>query len=108
MRKRMMLLAGACCLLFACQSNEELQKVSQESNAPMFLEASIASGVLTSRTTTSEQGVSNFELISGMIQHNTVRTGGNGNIPKPITALERILAHRSCGRNGQIALASVK
>lgn len=72
MRKRMMLLAGACCLLFACQSNEELQKVSQESNVPMFLEASIASGVLTSRTTTSEQGVSNFELTDriGLFQPN--------------------------------------
>ena len=60
--RKMMLLAGACCLLVACQSKEELQEVNQESNAPMFLEASIASGGVTSRTTTSEQGVSNFEL----------------------------------------------
>lgn len=40
----MMLLAGVCCLLAACQSKEELQEVNPESNAPMFLEASIASG----------------------------------------------------------------
>lgn len=60
--KKMMLLAGVCCLLAACQSKEELQEVNPESNAPMFLEASIASGGVTSRTTTSEQGVSNFEL----------------------------------------------
>lgn len=60
--KKMMLLAGVCCLLAACQSKEEFQEVNPESNAPMFLEASIASGGVTSRTTTSEQGVSNFEL----------------------------------------------
>lgn len=60
--KKMMLLAGVCCLLAACQSKEEFQEVNPESNAPMFLEASIASGGVTSRTATSEQGVSNFEL----------------------------------------------
>lgn len=32
----MMLLAGVCCLLAACQSKEELQEVNPESNAPMF------------------------------------------------------------------------
>ena len=70
--KKMMLLAGVCCLLAACQSKEDLQEVNPESNAPMFLEASIASGVLTSRTTTSEQGVSNFELTDriGLFQPN--------------------------------------
>lgn len=56
--RKMMLWAGICCLLGACQSQEELN----ESNAPMYLEASIASGLLTSRTTTTEEGSSSFDL----------------------------------------------
>lgn len=60
--KKMMLLAGVCSLLAACQSKEELKVVNQESNAPMYLEASIASGLLTSRTITTEEGASSFDL----------------------------------------------
>ena len=60
--RKMMLWAGMCCLLGACQSQEELNEGNQEGSATMYLEAAIASGTVTSRTTTNEQGISSFQL----------------------------------------------
>lgn len=58
--KKVMLLAGFCSLLAACQSEKEPEYTTPSDSMPMYLEASIASDRVTSRTTVTEEGNSSF------------------------------------------------